>query len=210
MRNSLFAATEWITRFAYVNILWMAFTIIGLGIFGLFPATVAMFTLIRQWIMGNTDEPVFTRFWQTYKKEFLKSNLIGLVFYVISLLFYINFQFIQFYQGGFYNVVKVPLYIFMLAISLTLIYIIPTFVHYELRFLDIWKNAFLVMLIHPLHNISMVVGAGAVLYVMYSFPGALFFFGASLVGYIIMGTCYHAFRKVAAKKETIVEKQAGT
>ncbi|SHM67906.1 YesL family protein [Gracilibacillus kekensis] len=210
MRNSLFAATEWITRFAYVNILWMAFTIVGLGIFGLFPATVAMFTLIRQWIMGNTDEPVFTRFWQTYRKEFLKSNLIGLVFYVIGLLFYINFQFIQFYQGGFYDVVKVPLYIFMLAISLTLLYIIPTFVHYELRFLDIWKNAFLVMLIHPLHNISMVVGAGAVLYVMYSFPGSLFFFGASLVGYIIMGTCYHAFRKVAVKKETIVEDNAGT
>jgi uncharacterized membrane protein YesL len=205
MRNSLFAATEWITRFAYVNILWMAFTLVGLIIFGIFPATVAMFTLIRQWIMGNMESPVFKTFWNTYKKEFLRSNLFGLVFYLISLLFYINLQFMEINQGGFYDIVKIPLYIFMLAISITLIYVIPTYVHFELRFIDVWKNAFLVMLIHPLHNISMVVGSAAVLYVMWMFPGSLFFFGGSLVGYIMMGTCYHAFKRVAAKKEKLAE-----
>ncbi|MGP4039402.1 YesL family protein [Gracilibacillus sp. D59] len=203
MRNSLFAATEWITRFAYINILWMVFTLVGLVIFGFFPATVAMFTLIRKWIMGNTEDPVFATFWNTYKKEFLRSNLFGLVFYLLSLLFYINLQFIDINQGGFYDIIKIPLYIFMLAISLTLIYVIPTYVHFELRFIDVWKNAFLVMLIHPFHNISMVLGSAAVLYVMWLFPGSLFFFGGSLTGYIIMGTCYHAFKKVAAKKEQI-------
>ncbi|GAE92211.1 hypothetical protein JCM21714_1195 [Gracilibacillus boraciitolerans JCM 21714] len=206
MRNSLFAATEWITRFAYVNILWIAFTIVGLGIFGFFPATVAMFTLIRQWIIGNIDEPVFSLFWKTYKKEFIKSNLFGLVILVIIFLFYTNFQFIELNQGGFYDVIKIPLYILMVAISLTLLYIIPTFVHYDLRFIDVWKNSFLVMLIHPLHNFSMVIGAAATIYVMSLFPGTLFFFGGSLVAYIIMGgTSYHAFKKIEAKREAIQE-----
>ncbi|SFM19857.1 Uncharacterized membrane protein YesL [Gracilibacillus orientalis] len=205
MRNSLFGATEWITRFAYVNILWMAFTIVGLVIFGFFPATVAMFTLIRQWIIGNTEEPVFATFWNTYKKEFLRSNLFGLVFYLIGLLFYINLQFMDMTQGGFYDIIKIPLYVFMLAISLTLLYVIPTYVHFELRFIDVWKNAFLVMMIHPFHNISMVLGSAAVIYVMWLFPGSLFFFGGSLAGYIIMGTCYHAFKKVETKKEQIAK-----
>ncbi|MGN8645916.1 YesL family protein [Gracilibacillus sp. HCP3S3_G5_1] len=205
MRNSLFAATEWITRFAYVNVLWIGFTLLGLVFFGIFPATIAMFTVIRQWIMGNTETPVFSTFWNTYRKEFFKSNLFGLCFYLIGLLFYINLQFIAINQEGFYEIVKIPLYIFMLAISLTLLYVLPTYVHFELRFTDVWKNAFLIMLIHPLHNISMVVGSAAVLYVMWLLPGSLFFFGASIVGYIIMGTCYHTFKKVAAKKEQIAE-----
>lgn len=205
MRNSLFAATEWITRFAYVNLLWIAFTILGLGIFGLFPATVAMFTLIRQWIMGNTDDPIFPTFWRTYKREFLKSNLFGLFYYFIAILFYVNLQYIEFNQGGFHDIIKIPLYIVMLAISFTALYVIPTFVHYELRFFEVFKNAFLYMILHPLHNIAMVIGSAVVIYVMYLFPGTLFFFGASLVAYIIMGTCYHAFQKIEAKKEAITK-----
>ncbi|UOQ50079.1 YesL family protein [Gracilibacillus caseinilyticus] len=203
MRNSLFAATEWITRFAYVNLLWIAFTILGLGIFGLFPATVAMFTLIRQWIMGNTDQPVFAQFWETYKAEFWKSNLFGLIFYALAIIFFINFQFIQYNQEGLLGIIKIPLYLFMLAVSLTLIYIIPTFVHYDVRFIDVWKNAFFIMLIHPLHNIAMLAGTACMLYVMWLIPGSLFFFGASLPAYIIMGTTYHTFKKVAAKQEQL-------
>lgn len=201
MRNSLFAATEWITRFAYVNILWVAFTLAGLIFFGIFPATVAMFTLIRQWIRKNEDIPVFSTFWTTYKKEFLKSNLFGLCFYLIGFVFFINLQFLVLNQGGFYEVMKVPLYLFMLIISLTMLYIIPTFVHYELRFLQVWKNSFLIMMIHPFHNIAMVAGSAIILFIMWQFPGSLLFFGASVVGFIIMGICYHAFQRVAAKQE---------
>ncbi|UOQ87256.1 YesL family protein [Gracilibacillus salinarum] len=203
MRNSLFAATEWITRFAYVNLLWIVFTILGLGIFGLFPATVAMFTLIRQWLMGKTDQPVFPQFWETYKAEFWKSNLFGFIFYALAIIFFINFQFIQYNQEGLLGIIKIPLYLFMLAVSLTLLYIIPTFVHYDVRFIDVWKNAFFIMLIHPLHNIAMLAGTACVLYVMWLIPGSLFFFGASLPAYIIMGTTYHTFKKVSAKQEQL-------
>ncbi|WP_396954475.1 DUF624 domain-containing protein, partial [Niallia sp.] len=41
-----------IAKLMYVNALWMGCTFLGLGIFGFFPATAAMFSVVRKWIMG--------------------------------------------------------------------------------------------------------------------------------------------------------------
>ncbi len=49
----------WVTKFAYLNLLWIAFSLLGLGLFGLFPATAAMFAVVRKWINGEKDIPVF-------------------------------------------------------------------------------------------------------------------------------------------------------
>ncbi|GAA0310063.1 putative membrane protein YesL [Gracilibacillus halotolerans] len=205
--KGLFAVTEWITRFAYVNLLWIAFTILGLGVFGLFPATVAMFAIIRKWLRGDVDLPVFKTFWELFKKDFWKANGIGLIFAVISYLFWINLQFMQLNDSTFAQWAKIPLYFGMLVIALTLLYVIPAFVHYEAKMKDIWKNAFLVMLIHPFHNVLMILGIVVSTYIMFSLSGLLFFFGASFLGFIIMGTCYHAFMKIAEKQEALKKKE---
>lgn len=211
MRNTLFAITEWITRLAYINILWLGFTLLGLIVFGLFPATIAMFTITRKWIMGDTDLPVFTTFWQAYKQEFLKSNLFGLIFYFIGFVFFINTTFLLTVDAGsFFNSIKIPLYVAMIALALIMVYVIPTYVHYDLKFLQIWKNAFLIMLIHPLHNIAIVVGSVVVVYLMLRFPATLVFFCASVPTFIIMGICYQAFKRVAMKQEQWAENEAET
>ncbi|RCW64256.1 YesL family protein [Saliterribacillus persicus] len=209
MRQSLFGMTEWVTRFAYVNILWLAFTLLGLVLFGFFPATIAMNAMIRQWLLGNTDEPVFKFFWTTYKQEFIKGNLLGLTLVLIALLFYVDLQFIQMNQGGVFDIIQIPIYLFMLAITLTAFYVIPTYVHFNLSIWGIWKNSFLVMLIHPFHNIGMVLGAFVILYIQYIIPGTFFFFGGSMIAFVIMGTCLQAFQKVE-KKQKAQREENGT
>ncbi|WP_084028990.1 YesL family protein [Bacillus sp. J33] len=61
-------------RLVYLNLLWIAFSLLGIVLFGFFPATAAMFSVVRKWIMGETDVRVFKEFWQTYRKEFWKAN----------------------------------------------------------------------------------------------------------------------------------------
>ncbi len=68
--GGFYRVSEWIMRFAYVNILWGLFTLAGLVLFGFMPATVAMFTVIRKWLMGETDIPVFKTFFASFKKRF--------------------------------------------------------------------------------------------------------------------------------------------
>lgn len=70
----LYRTSEWIMRLVYLNLLWIAFSLLGIVLFGFFPATAAMFSVVRKWIMGETDVRVFKEFWQTYRKEFWKSN----------------------------------------------------------------------------------------------------------------------------------------
>lgn len=64
-----------------LNILWVAFTLLGLVIFGLFPATIALFAVIRKWILENEDTPILQEFIKRYKAEFKMANVIGILFF---------------------------------------------------------------------------------------------------------------------------------
>src|SRR5699024_2801656 len=86
----LFRLCEVVMRLAYVNLLWVLFTALGLGLFGIFPATVALFTVTRKWVMGDHDIPIFSTFWHTYRKEFFKSTLFGFILFVIGYIIYVD------------------------------------------------------------------------------------------------------------------------
>ncbi|KPC99769.1 hypothetical protein LR69_02005 [Geobacillus sp. BCO2] len=78
--GKLYRACEWITRLAYINLLWLVFTVFGLVILGIAPATVALFTIVRKWLLFHDhDVPVLKTFVRTYKGEFWRANRIGLL-----------------------------------------------------------------------------------------------------------------------------------
>ncbi|MFG5456501.1 YesL family protein, partial [Enterococcus faecalis] len=68
------------------------FTLAGAVIFGLAPATAAMFALTRQWTLGKTDVPVFQTFFRAFKKKWAKSSVLGLILGLVGLLLFVDFQ----------------------------------------------------------------------------------------------------------------------
>src|SRR5690625_7635570 len=76
--------TVWVVRLVYVNLLWILFTVIGLGVLGIMPATAAMFAVVRKWLRGEDDFPIFTTYKDAYKEEFLKANLLGYILAIIG------------------------------------------------------------------------------------------------------------------------------
>ncbi|WP_026692545.1 YesL family protein [Peribacillus kribbensis] len=198
--NGLFALTEWITRFAYVNLLWIGFSIIGLVLLGFFPATAAMFTVIRKWMMGERDIPVYKTFLGAYKGEFLRSNGLGFILVLASGLIMADLYFMK-NNTQIASIFHIPLYLFMIAVILTSLYAFPVFVHYNVKSFQIIKNAFFIMLINPIHNIIMLLGLTAIYFIVKTLPGLLFFFGGSIAASIIMSSCYLAFQRVESKKK---------
>ncbi|THE12499.1 DUF624 domain-containing protein [Bacillus timonensis] len=194
--NRAYAATLWISKFAYINLLWLGFSLVGLIVLGFFPATMAMFAVVRKWLMGKTDVPVFHTFWSTYKAEFLKSNGLGLIIVIVGSLVILDLMFVKNL-----SVIQIPIYLFMFLVVLTLLYVFPVFVHYELKIVHIIKNAFLLMLINPLENLVMIVSLVTVFFVVKYIPGLGFFFGGSLTAAIIMSVCIRAFKKMEKKQE---------
>jgi uncharacterized membrane protein YesL len=192
--SGLYTLTEWITRFAYVNLLWIGFSLLGLVVFGISPATVAMFTIIRKWIMGDNEIPVFQTFWNSYKKEFLRGNRLGLIIALLAYIIFIDLNYIKLD-----TIIQIPLYLIIFVIVMTILYIFPVYVHYNVTFIQLFKNSFFIMMVNPLSSIMMLIGFVALFFVMKFLPALLFFFGGSLSAGIIMSSCYLAFQKIEKK-----------
>lgn len=195
----IYSGLEWITRFAYINILWVLFTLMGGVIFGFFPSTIAMFSIIRKWIKGNPDIPIMKSFWEFFKKDFWKSNLLGLFMIAIIAIIGLDLIFITTNNGP--SLINIPLFAFMLIFLLFAFYIFPTFVHYDVKVLQVIKNAFLIMLINPMNSALILISLTSIYFIMRAIPALAFIFGGSTYAFLTMWFCYHAFKKVEKKKE---------
>lgn len=204
LANRAFAATEWIAKFAYINLLWIGFSLAGLIVLGFFPATIAMFTIIRKWLKGETEIPIFRTFWTTWKSELFRSNGLGLLVAAVVGLIVFNLVFVERSGTGFTSVIQIPIYLFMFAAIMTILYLFPVYVHFELKWFQMVKNSFLMMLISPIENIVMIAGIVAVLFVVKFIPALGFFFGGSLIAAIIMSAAYLVFGKMD-KKRSVAE-----
>lgn len=92
--TGIYNLCKWITHFAYLNLLWIIFTLIGGVILGIIPSTVAMFAIARKTAMGEEDISVIKTFWSTFRTEFIRANGLGLKITLIGffgILTYISF-----------------------------------------------------------------------------------------------------------------------
>lgn len=194
MTGRFLQVCEVISRMAYVNLLWIFFTIIGLGVFGFMPATVALFTVIRKWIMGDKDIPVFKTFWEAYRKEFFKSNLFGLVLFVIGYIIYIDLLLLP--TGGMYMLLRAAIFSCGILFAIVLLYIFPIYVHYDWNRRTHIKYALLIGASHPHFTLLILIGIAILYYVSVTIPGLIPFFSISILAYIVMWTSYQVIKKM--------------
>lgn len=187
---------------AYVNFLWLVFTVAGLVILGLFPATIAMLSVIRKRIMGK-EVATFSFFWSIYKKEFVRGNILGYIVLIVSYSFYVEYTLINSIDHAFLNYFMYPFITLNLFFVLTVIYLLPVYVHYELKLIRVIKNAFFIMLVNPFTTITAFIGILVISYLLITFPFIAFFFGGSILAYFVMFVSMHAFSKNESMSERI-------
>ncbi|WP_416148763.1 YesL family protein [Salipaludibacillus sp. HK11] len=196
INGTIYNILEWITKFAYINLLWILFTVVGGILLGFFPATIAMFAIIRKWLRGDTEIRLLTTFWNIYKKDFWKSNKLGLFIYAIACLVVIDIYFLQSHINEQLVWIQIPLFAFMLLFLLFLFYIFPTFVHFDLKVIQLIKQAFLIMLINPVHNFLMLVTLGSLYIVMSVIPALALIYAGSSYAFITMWISLKSFSRV--------------
>lgn len=199
----IYRAAEWIMRLAYVNFLWLLFTIMGLIVFGLFPSTVGVFTVARQWIKRDTEIPVWHTYWQAYKKEFVKANIVGYVFAVIGYIVYLDMKFFQLQGGMLFVILSYAFLIVFIIYMVMALFLFPVYVHYELKTLQYLKQTFFIVMLRPLDVLFAVAGFIAVYYLMLFVQVLMLFFGMSVMAVVLMWIAYRSFHKLEIK----IEKQ---
>lgn len=199
--------SNWFMKLAFINILWIVFSLLGLIIFGLFPATIAMFSVVRA-LGKNPDEPIVKYFWQVYRKEFIKGNLLGIVIIIIGVISYFDIQFLKAANNSFLQLLYYPFILFNCMYFLTVMYIFPTYVHFNASNLQVIKNAFLIMVLNPLSTLYMITGVFIIYLGILYIPATIPFFSGSILALMIMVSATRAFQKIEQKKDKMEPENA--
>ncbi|MBT2725816.1 YesL family protein [Bacillus sp. ISL-75] len=204
--RGFYSISEWIMKFAYVNILWIAFTLLGFVVIGFFPATLAMFTVVRKWVLKQTDIPVFKTFWFTYKKEFVNGNLLGLIIGLSCFFMYSNIRIVEATTVPTFKLLYVPNVIFIILFIFTLLYIFPVLVHFDVRLKEGIKNSFILMTINPIPTFCMATLTGFLCFIFFKIPGVIPFFSGSPIAFLLLWISNNVFVKMNKTADFTVER----
>ncbi|MCT8139612.1 YesL family protein [Anaerobacillus sp. CMMVII] len=196
-----------ISRLAYINVLWIMFTLLGGVVLGIMPATVALFAITRKWVNGE-DVSILKSYWKYYKTEFIKSNLLGLFLYIMIVLLYTNFMLLQ--NDVFWmDLVRYVLFFLTVLFVITVLYLFPIYVHYQLKLSHYVRDALIIGLGYPVHTVLMAVGIFALQFVFMKIPGLIPFFAVSTTSYFVMwlvnGTFVHIEKKRQEKLDASLQ-----
>jgi uncharacterized membrane protein YesL len=234
MMGGLYKITEWIMRLAVINLLWIACSIpfifgaltllltpttdpsldslvsglIILAIiapFTIIPASSAMFSVARKWVMGDEDVPLLKTFFRSYKANYKQSMLGGFIFVILAGVLAVN---MKFYGGssvkslGFLVYLFIVLFVFLIAAFFNFLSILA---HFHMKLWQIIKNSILLTLGNPIQSIGILVVNAFIIYIGYAFlHGFLYvFFTSSLIAY----TTFWQFNRNLQKIQTKFDKQ---
>ncbi|QSF46807.1 YesL family protein [Paenibacillus tianjinensis] len=192
--GGLYRITEWISRIAFSNILWaicsipflfmavMKMIMLGsgaggpneqitlnwtLGIlapFTVFPATAALFTVVRKWVMGNTDVSTFRTFFQGYKENYFKSMLGGLIYTVLFVVMYVDVT-VYMTQMANFKIVGILMLVLMIILFVSMFNFFSIVVHYQMTFKEVVTNSVLLTIARPIRVFSTLIGAAVLVYI---------------------------------------------
>ncbi|MGP4039595.1 YesL family protein [Gracilibacillus sp. D59] len=203
--SGFYRLSEWVMRMAILNLLWLLFTLIGGVIFGFGPSTAAMFAIVRKWILGHDDIPVFKTFWHLFKEEFVRANILSSILIVVGYILFLDLRFFLMQDGFIFRILSFVIILLSFIYVITAMYVFPVFVHYNLKLAQYLGNACLIAIATPFVTILMIMSLVSVYLLLVYVPGLIPFFGGSCISFCLMWLAYLSIRKVEAANETINE-----
>ncbi len=198
-----YKTSEFIMKLLQLQLLWIFFSFVGLLVVGIMPATMALFATTRKWVMKREENfSLFKEFWKTFRNEFWKSNLIGFLLSLMGYALYVNLSIMKYAEG----ILAICLFIGVILCSLLfitiLIYIVPVFVHYNLKLSRYFTYSLMIGISYPVHTILVALIVYIVSRLFFWIPGLLPFFSMSLPAYLIMVLSLKLFERIERRRES--------
>lgn len=202
----VYQAGEWVIKLVYANVLWMFFTLLGLGIFGLMPATVGLFTLLRKWIMGDETESAFQIYWNSFRHEFFKSNLFGLLFLVVGYILRIDMIYFKTSSHFLFQALLIIMFCLGVVYFITLLNFFPVYVHYNISFFEYFKYALLIGISQLSSTFMMIIGCIVIFCLYWYFSGLIPLLCVSLFSLNLMWFGYRSFKKIEYEQQAMTTR----
>lgn len=181
-----------VIRLVYFHIIWLMFSISGLGILGIFPATMTVAYATNLTLNGRSFS--IKELFIYYKNNFIVSNALGFIATVVFIFILIDIRLSVHYTQSYI------IYIFFLVI-LTLLYLVfsvmfPTYIRYDLPILGCYKQSLYLLLGKPLLILQLLV-VNYITYRLYvPFPILLIGFGVTLPLYFTVWATNYSYFKI--------------
>ncbi len=186
----LYRICTWIYHFAYLNILYI---VSCLPIITVFPATAAMFGVVRKWIKGD-EPPIFTTYRKLFAENFKQSMITGFVLTFVVFIFAVDYYFILHHKTSLNLIILIVLYFASLVYISTTLSLYPLMVNNYMTARQLLINAFKLGFFKPHYTFVNIALIGIVFYMSLLYTFILFFFCFSMCAWI---TYWCADRKFA-------------
>ncbi|MGP4041459.1 YesL family protein [Gracilibacillus sp. D59] len=198
---------EWIMWIMYLNLLWLMMSLVGLVILGIFPATMALVTTMREWCVQKDNIAFNKTFFKAYKHTFIKSNVMGYLLTALGYILFVDYQWIMQHSTTFQSLFLVLLIVIGVIFTITILYIFPTFAHFDLTIGQTFKHAIVLGLFSPFVTIGMFVALFLLQYLWRFIPGLLPVVGISFTFYIVTRLAIFAFENFESRQKNMLAKE---
>lgn len=176
--------------FFFLNILWLLACV---PLVTFFPATAALFAVVRDWVQGK-ETGVFKPFFRYLRENFAQSLVVGLAWTMVGLVLWADFLFVRQITSWARSPLLALLFLWVVAYGGTAVYLFPVMVQFRTGWWQVIKNAFFIAFSWPglastLGCFLIVALAGLALY----YVPLSFLITGSVTAYLIYNLCHRVF-----------------
>jgi len=197
LNNRFYNTLNTLVDLFLLNLLWV---ITSLPLITFFPATAAMFGVVRNRILQKETDGILKSFMKLFKENFKQSFILSIFWCILAILLLLDYRLIHPGTSAVQLIFSIILIISILLFSSISIYLFPIMVHFELSWKNVFRNAFFFSLMNPVLTILLliIVGAGTALF--YFYPVTIFIIG-SFIAYAVYYLCQIWFNQLLNIKE---------
>ncbi|WP_307323594.1 YesL family protein [Evansella vedderi] len=184
--EKLYSFCEKVMLLAYLNILWVVFSLVGGVLFGIYPSTIALFSLMKTWREGNSDKVCFQEYKRIFKSQFISGNRLGVYITILLGIMMLNGILLYFNQSTAKPLLFVLFIISFVLTVVLMLYVFPVYVYFRTVPTNTLVYALIIGMAHPLRTLYLSIISFLILVVVYSTAGLPIFFGVSVVAFIAM------------------------
>ncbi len=222
MFAGLMRISAWIAKLAGAHVLWVlvsapahialwfawdtgsGLAIGAAALFGvamLMPATVALFGIVRPWVMGRTDSGIWSPFWATWRELYVRSVALGVLAVGFCAVVYSAWETYGSLDGWMHALRIVVLLAGVVGVC-GMLYTVCYFVHFRLSFWQCVCSGLLFAFVQPWNAFVSIVVTAMIVHASIVWPGIALFFSASVAAMIVF---FQYERAVRAMRLTRLE-----
>lgn len=197
--NAVTNIGTWIANFFYLQLFWIIYSVKGLIVLGIFPATFAAVQVIYKWFESmEFDFSIHETFQDAYRDSYKQANIVGYISLLVVAILYVDLRVSNvFIQSIFLHTM---LLFFSFAVLSVGMYLFTVMSRYEYSVKNVFKQSFFVALATPINTLAAGVALVLSVALLSNYLFLAIFFGVPILLMPIVWFTYSGLLAAEGKK----------